>query len=487
MKEQPKSKIDVVIIGLAFLMFACIAMICVKLAGMRVTADTPVYITIPQDMILADGQDAVTVETISRQAQALSLHNKNPDENVPFQMTNMFPGDSETHYYRVNVSYTGTVTVSFQATAREGDVELAEALEARIRLMNTDQMLYEGTIADMPQVDHVLTAGSETKTEELFYEITVGLGTDVGNEYQNLSLTADLAWWAEGADSPTEPSGPDGGDEPTVPSGPDDEDESTEPSEPGGGEPESDVSEGGSLTAPPRTGDESRVMMWLAALSVTLAAMILVLVRYPRREQILVSAGASGQVGQTKQPGHCGQAGVQKSRRRLKLGIFLVVLLILAFGITSLALAYQKAAVEGNLFQTGNVSISLNDGQPIFDEDMLFEPGMVVVKDFTLRNDSSCDVYYRLYFSDIVGEFAEVLTVTVADGENVIFQDKLAGMNGVKSEGAAGLLGEGQERTMTITFQVPEDCGNLMQGQTILFCLKADAVQAVNNPSGHFD
>lgn len=484
MKEKQRGKIDTVIIALALLLFMCVTVICVNMVRMYLIVDAAetvsgqaqVYAAARETAVIGEIRNADTetvAETFGQQAVALSLHNSNPKENVPFRLTNMFPGDSKTQYYRVSVSYTGTITVIFQASTEVGGEKLGEVLEARVKLINTDEVLYEGKLADMPQLKHVLTTDSETRTEELYYEITVGLSTSVGNEYQNKSLAADLSWWAEGTASPDEPQ------DSTEPGGGDDTDqsESTDNEDAAG-------SEGGSLTSPPNTRDDSRLMMWLVSIAVTMAAIILVLVRYRRNELPVSAVVPDSGLEQLRQTG---SATVQNSRKKLFLGIFLTAFLILGWGITSLALVYQKVTVEENLFVTGSVSISLNDDKPVFDDDMLFEPGMVVKKDFTLRNDGTGDVYYRLYFTNIEGDCAEFLAVEITDGENIIFQGSLADMNGEKSEGADGLLLEGEEREMTITFRVPKDCGNVMQGRTILFDLNADAVQAVNNPSQLFE
>ena len=370
-------------------------------------------------------------------AQAISLYDKNPKENIPFQMTNMFPGDSKTQYYRVSVSYTDTITVSFQAIVKEGKEGLGKALSAKVKLLNTDEVLYEGIIADMPRLDYTLTTKAKAQTQELCYEIILSLATDVTNEYQNCNMTADLSWWAEGSGS---------------------EEESAAPSEE-----EGDKSEGGSLVAPD-TGDDSHFTMWLV-MSVVIVVALLVMIRYRRN----------------------GQDSDSRSQNRLFRGILLGVLLAGGLSITTLALVYDKVSVEDNYFATGTVSICLNDNQPIFDEAILFEPGMVVKKEFTLRNDSTCDVYYKLYFSKLDGELAEALTVVVADGNNTIYRGALADMVEVKAEEAKGLLREGEERSMTITFYVPKECDNSIQDQTVWFDLQADVVQAVNNPDGLFE
>lgn len=382
--------------------------------------------------------------------QILSLNAKNPEENSFFQVTNMFPGDRITQYYRLGVSYTGTITVNFHAVSTDGDENLSEVLEIKVQWADTGELLYEGSLAKMSVLGQELSTDSKSRTEELTYEVTVGLSTSAGNEYQNKKLIAELSWWAEGDEAP-EPGEPESGGN------------STGASEPDRGE----IQTGGSLTNPP-TGDESPIFTWMAVVLVSIAVILIILERYRRRRLVMPV--------------------VTQSRRKLFFGIFLALFLMLGLGITSVALVWRKVAVEENLFQTGILSINLNDGQPVFRKDMFFEPGMVIEEDFTLSNeDSTCDVYYRLYFTEVKGDLAEVLQVEVFDGDMAIFEGTLAGMNGKKSEGADGVLREGETRAMTIVFRVPEDCGNVMQGSAVLFNLNADAVQTVNNPDGWFE
>ncbi len=204
----------------------------------------------------------------------LELNKKNPEENVPFQMTNMFPGDSMTQDYKVSVSYTGTITVYFQVSVLNGGEELGEVLKAKVFLPDTGKILYEGSIADMSAVGYKISTDKESLTEELTYEITIELSTKVGNEYQNKSLSAELNWWAEGADpeEPTQPSDPEGGDnpeDPTQPSRPDSEEEPDEP-------------ESGSLVNP-ATGDDSRIFSWLMVMIMAMAGMLLLVTGTGRR------------------------------------------------------------------------------------------------------------------------------------------------------------------------------------------------------------
>ena len=140
-----------------------------------------------------------------RSETTIELYKRHAEDNDPFQVTNMFPGDAETRYYRVRVSHSADVTVHYHATIRPGYEKLAEVMMIRIQLLTTGQTMYEGLMRDMPEsVSHTLTASSST-TSELEYEITAYLDTRVGNDYQNKSLIADFSWWVDGDGGLTPP------------------------------------------------------------------------------------------------------------------------------------------------------------------------------------------------------------------------------------------------------------------------------------------
>lgn len=143
----------------------------------------------PANMVIA-AQSATT-----ENGTTIALYKKNAQDNVPFLVTNMFPGDMETKNYHIQVSHRGTVLVRFRADIRPGYEKLAEVLKSRVVLRSTGEILYEGLLRDMPaSLDHVLTSEGNV-TDELDYEITIYLETSVGNEYQNKELIADFKWW----------------------------------------------------------------------------------------------------------------------------------------------------------------------------------------------------------------------------------------------------------------------------------------------------
>ena len=149
-----------------------------------------------------DGSRTQNAVSLSASGQArrvtLSLYRKQPEDNTPFNVVNMLPGDAVTQNYNVRVSHSGNVTVRFRAIIRPGYEKLAEVLMLRVKLLNTGETLYDGLMRDMPRsVNHKLTASGST-TSDLEYELTAYLDTSVGNDYQNQELIADFHWWVEG-------------------------------------------------------------------------------------------------------------------------------------------------------------------------------------------------------------------------------------------------------------------------------------------------
>ena len=184
---------------------------------------------VPMQSTTAEVKKAATVE----------LYNKQPEENTPFQVGNMFPGDSETKYFRVRVSYHDTITVHYKATIRPGYEKLAEVLKVRIRLLSAGETMYDGLMRDMPEsLTHKL-ASKKSATDELYYEITAYLDTSVGNDYQNKDLIADFKWWVE---------------------------------------------ETGNLDDSPQTGDTSNILLWAVLAAGSLGMIIILLVTRRRKE-----------------------------------------------------------------------------------------------------------------------------------------------------------------------------------------------------------
>ena len=176
-----------------------------------------------------------------------------------------------------------------------------------------------------------------------------------------------------------------------------------------------------------------------------------------------------------------------KTAKKLTASVVAVIILAVCLCITTFALVYSTVAVDNNLFQTGEIKIDLNGGQPVITEhEYLFEPGMTVEKPFYIENQGTWDVYYKLYFDNIEGGLADVLDVEIRDGDTVLFNGKIADLTKEKVGAADDILKLNERRELTISFHYPEEAGNGGQAQYLWFDLKASAVQAKNNPNRLF-
>lgn len=265
---EQKKKIKIIIIVPAVLLGISLAALGGTLIYNKIANATPATVTVPDDLITADedttkpdssdsqapdssdtekpdgsytqtpdssaaaSSSAVPTQSTTaevKKAATIELYNKQPEENTPFQVENMFPGDSETKYFRVRVSYHDKITVHYKAT-RLGYEKLAEVLKVRVNLLSTGETMYDGLIRDMPEsLTHKL-ASQKSTTDELYYEITAYLDTSVGNEYQNNDLIADFKWWVE---------------------------------------------ETGNLDDSPQTGDTSNILLWAVLAACSLSMMII--------------------------------------------------------------------------------------------------------------------------------------------------------------------------------------------------------------------
>ena len=176
-----------------------------------------------------------------------------------------------------------------------------------------------------------------------------------------------------------------------------------------------------------------------------------------------------------------------KTVKKLTGGIIAIIVLAVCLCITTFALVYETVSVENNLFHTGEVKINLNDGKPVIREhEFLFEPGMTVKKDFFIENNSTWDVYYRLYLDNVSGGLADVLTVTVKDGDKTLYSGTANELTKQNVVAADDTLKIGEKRSLTVLFHYPEEAGNNTQNLDLTFTLCAEATQTKNNPNKLF-
>ncbi len=176
------------------------------------------------------------------------------------------------------------------------------------------------------------------------------------------------------------------------------------------------------------------------------------------------------------------------TEKRLIFGIVLAVILSICLCVTTYALFYAVVTVEENYFKTGVVSIDLNGGKPVIEEyEYLFEPGMTVEKPFYIKNQSTWAVYYKIYLDNVEGGLADILDITILDGEQVLYQGTASTLTRQNAIAVNDILLIGERRDLKIRFYYPKDVGNPTQNWELRFDLCADAVQEKNNPDKIFD
>ena len=175
--------------------------------------------------------------------------------------------------------------------------------------------------------------------------------------------------------------------------------------------------------------------------------------------------------------------------KKLNISIATLVVLFLCLCVTAFALAYAMLRVNNNVFETGEIKIDLNGGEPVIKYDeFLFEPGMTVEKSFYIENKGTWAVYYKLYFTNVKGDLGDVLDVTIKNAEgNVLLQGKLSKLKRHNVPVVEDELKVGERRDMTIIFHFPEDAKNTAQSDNVSFALSALAVQTKNNDGKEFE
>lgn len=174
--------------------------------------------------------------------------------------------------------------------------------------------------------------------------------------------------------------------------------------------------------------------------------------------------------------------------KKITSSVTIIIILGVSLCVTTFALISSILSVDNNLFHTGTVAINLNDNKPIIEEhEFVFEPGMTVKKDFFIENQSTWEVYYKLYFNDVEGELANKIDVTIKDGEKILYKGKANELTKESVGAADDVLKLNERRELTIYFYFPQEVGNDAQNTFFAFSLSADAVQTKNNPNKLFN
>lgn len=174
-------------------------------------------------------------------APKLELYEDKPGDNQKFEVSNMFPGDTETKYFCVKTYHDKDISLFFRATVTEQTKVLGNVLHIKVTHMNTGKVLCDAAFSEIDgrELSELLKENAADETTA-YYQIDVSLDTTVGNEYQAALLKADFAWY---------------------------------------------VKDEGGLTPPPQTGDSFNLLLWITLAASSLLLMILLWKRRKEDEQ----------------------------------------------------------------------------------------------------------------------------------------------------------------------------------------------------------
>lgn len=176
-------------------------------------------------------------------------------------------------------------------------------------------------------------------------------------------------------------------------------------------------------------------------------------------------------------------------QKRFKRSLIATVTMIFGLSFASYALSISTFESKGNPFYTGSIQINLNDGKPIIETgEVRMEQGMTIIRDFFIKNEGTGNAYYKIYFSELDGDLADVLEVTLKDVDHgkLLYQGLAKNMTKENAETADDILNPGDLRNMTIQFFLPVAAEDTEQGSELSFDLEVMAVQVKNNPEGLF-
>ena len=172
-------------------------------ASAQTTVTVPVKLAGGQteEAIAAGGTDASGPGTDSRQADLLELYQGKPEDNRPFSVQDLLPGDTVTRYFCVKAYHDADISLFFRADVTEETKSLGDALHVKITRLESGDTLFDASFSELngQALSEKLSANEAGETVA-YYQIDVSLDTTAGNELQAARLKADFHWYIEGED-----------------------------------------------------------------------------------------------------------------------------------------------------------------------------------------------------------------------------------------------------------------------------------------------
>mgnify|MGYP004568401977 CR=1 FL=1 len=115
----------------------------------------------------------------------------------------------------------------------------------------------------------------------------------------------------------------------------------------------------------------------------------------------------------------------------------------------------SRVMVENNLIHTGEVKVNLNNGQPVIkeNENLISWHGFRIFKNFFVENEGTGNCYYKLYLSNVEGELAKFMNITIKDGEEILWKGLMSDLNEENAVIVDDELKVGQRQNLIIEFE----------------------------------
>ena len=130
---------------------------------------------------------------IGTKGDDIKLSNEGDVEQVRFDVSNMFPGDSEVKTFTVVVTNKKINKINFKAELVTENEAFYDVMRISVKVRDENHPIYTGLIKDLEDGIKVdMVSGEETE-----FTVTVTLDPSAGNECQNSEIAVNFAWWVE--------------------------------------------------------------------------------------------------------------------------------------------------------------------------------------------------------------------------------------------------------------------------------------------------
>ena len=117
--------------------------------------------------------------------------------NRTFKVNNMFPGDSASETYVIEVLNENVDYITFLAEVVSENAPLTDVLIITLTVDDATHPYFRGTVKEIDEGGIVIPISGDT----MQFHVTVTLDSSAGNECQNGMIAVNLSWGASGAEA----------------------------------------------------------------------------------------------------------------------------------------------------------------------------------------------------------------------------------------------------------------------------------------------